>query len=220
MRAELTAAIKESARRQLAVEGAGGLSLRAIARELDMASSAIYRYFASRDELLTSLIIDAYDAIGQVVEAADATCERSDHHGRFQAMARAIRDWAHANPHAYALIYGSPVPGYQAPQDTIDPAVRVPIALLGVIVDRFGEPEPNTGAWEGDQVGLAAALTELGEFTGHRVAPERLAPAVAAWGQILGLVSLELFGHFTNAVSDPEALFAHTTSAVADRLFA
>lgn len=190
-----------------------------------MASSAIYRYFASRDELLTSLIIDAYDAIGGVVEAADASCERDDHRGRFRAMARSIRAWAHANPHEYALIYGSPVPGYQAPQDTIDPAVRVPVALLGVVVDRFGNPKsdssaPEQSTWAGDETGLGDALADLGRFTDHRVAPDHLAQAVAAWGQILGLVSLELFGHFTNAVSDPEVLFAHTVSEVADRVFA
>ena len=51
-----------AARVQLGTEGAGALSLRAVARELGMASSAVYRYFKSRDELLTALIVEAYDA--------------------------------------------------------------------------------------------------------------------------------------------------------------
>src|SRR6202046_3771698 len=71
-RAELTREIKQEARRQLAASGAQGLSLRAVARELGMVSSALYRYFPSRDELLTALIIDAYDALGEAAEAADS----------------------------------------------------------------------------------------------------------------------------------------------------
>ena len=139
VRAELTAEIKAAATRQLASGGAASLSLRAIAREMGMASSAIYRYFASRDELLTALIIDAYHSIGVAVEEADATMERGDYAGRFRAIANAIRTWSQANPHEYALIYGSPVPGYAAPDDTIDPATRVPLALIAVLVDRSSD---------------------------------------------------------------------------------
>jgi AcrR family transcriptional regulator len=71
-RIEVTAAIKDEARRQLAAEGAAKLSLRAVARELGMVSSALYRYFPSRDDLLTALIIDAYDSVGEAAEAAHA----------------------------------------------------------------------------------------------------------------------------------------------------
>src|ERR671922_170427 len=73
-RLQVTAAIKDEARRQLAAEGAAKLSLRAVARELGMVSSALYRYFPSRDDLLTALIIDAYDAVGEAAEStlADA----------------------------------------------------------------------------------------------------------------------------------------------------
>jgi AcrR family transcriptional regulator len=124
-RAELTREIKQEARRQLAAHGAQGLSLRAVARELGMVSSALYRYFPSRDELLTALIIDAYDALGDTAEAADAGQPPADIRGRWEATCRAVRDWALAHPHEYALIYGSPVPGYRAPQATVAPATRV-----------------------------------------------------------------------------------------------
>ena len=122
VRAEITREITDTARAQLAASGAAALSLRAVARDLGMVSSAIYRYFASRDELLTALIIDGYNAIGAAVEHADATCARDDYRGRWLAGCRAARAWAVAHPHEYALIYGSPVPGYQAPADTIAPA--------------------------------------------------------------------------------------------------
>ncbi|MGW4791617.1 TetR/AcrR family transcriptional regulator, partial [Nonomuraea sp. NPDC004297] len=115
VRAELTKEITDIARRQLATEGAGGLSLRAVAREMGMVSSAIYRYFPSRDDLLTALIIDSYNALGEAVERAEATVPRDDHLARWLAACGAVRDWGVAHPHEYALIYGSPVPGYQAP---------------------------------------------------------------------------------------------------------
>ena len=121
VRAELTREITEVARSQLATEGAGGLSLRAVARDMGMVSSAIYRYFPSRDDLLTALIVDGYNAIGEVAEQADTAVPAGDYTGRWLAVCRAVRDWALAHPHEYALVYGSPVPGYQAPQQTIGP---------------------------------------------------------------------------------------------------
>src|SRR5947207_15382093 len=106
VRAELTREITETARRHLATEGAAGLSLRAVARDLGMVSSAIYRYFPSRDDLLTALIIDGYNAVGAAVEAAEGAVPRLDFPGRWFATCRALRAWALAHPHEYALVYG------------------------------------------------------------------------------------------------------------------
>ena len=131
-RAELTREIKEEARRQLASVGAVGLSLRAVARELGMVSSALYRYYPSREDLLTALIIDAYNALGDAAERAIETTAGPARR-RWLAACHAIRDWALSRPHEYALIYGSPVPGYRAPEATIAPAGRVPLAFVGVL---------------------------------------------------------------------------------------
>src|SRR5215813_9642634 len=89
-RAEITAEIIEAGRRHLATDGAAGLSLRAIARELGMASSAVYRYVASRDDLLTRLIIDAYDALGAAAESREAAADRADLAGRWSAVCVAV----------------------------------------------------------------------------------------------------------------------------------
>src|SRR5205823_12105109 len=124
VRAELVRESTEIARRQLATEGAAGLSLRAVAREMGMVSSAIYRYFKSRDDLLTTLIIDGYNAVGAAVEKAGAACPPENYAARWLAACRAVRDWALAHPHEYALVYGSPVPGYEAPEQPIEPASR------------------------------------------------------------------------------------------------
>src|SRR3954464_11629306 len=148
VRAEMTEEIKTVARRHLATDGAN-LSLRAVARDVGMASSAVYRYFASRDDLLTALIIEAYDAVGETAEraAAAAASAGGGFAGPLVAVGHAVREWALAEPHQWALIYGSPVPGYQAPQDTIGPATRVVLQIAAIIRDaaaagRIG-PQPE-----------------------------------------------------------------------------
>src|SRR5690349_14669400 len=137
-RAELTREIKEAARRQLAETGAPQLSLRAVARELGLASSALYRYFPSRDDLLTALIIDAYGALGDQLEKISSGPDPTSPRDRWRALCGTVRDWAREHPHEYALVYGTPVPGYQAPQATIAPAVRVFEALAGAVKDVRG----------------------------------------------------------------------------------
>ncbi|MEM7092865.1 MAG: TetR/AcrR family transcriptional regulator [Actinomycetota bacterium] len=216
IRAELTAAIKASARRQLATEGASSLSLRAIARELDMASSAIYRYFASRDELLTALIIDAYDAVADAVEAADAAAvDQDDLVARFCNAATALRAWAFEHPHEYALIFGSPIPGYEAPQDTIDPAGRVPFVIISLVVmARGGEHDTSPPA----DPALVSALSGLDGFTGSLLPTPLLSEVVSAWAQLFGMISLELFGHFKNSVADDGVYYGHAVRDMANRL--
>src|SRR6266566_2421220 len=131
-RAEITREILAAARRHLATDGASGLSLRAIARELGVSSSAVYGYVTSRDELLTRLIVTAYDALGSAAETREAAVDSEDLAGRWAAACGAVRGWALANPNEYALIYGTPVPGYIAPAATIAPAARVSSVLLGI----------------------------------------------------------------------------------------
>ncbi|MER7398804.1 TetR/AcrR family transcriptional regulator [Streptomyces sp. NPDC000151] len=217
-RGEITAAIKDEARRQLAAEGAAKLSLRAVARELGMVSSALYRYFPSRDDLLTALILDAYNAVGQAAEAAlaaaDARRARSRRGGaaavapaaRWTAVCHAVREWALAHPHEYALIYGSPVPGYRAPQATAEPAGRVARALIEVVRDAYAagalrEPDdPLPDAVVGDMLALVA---EQGVELPAGVA----ARLVGAWAQLFGLVGFELFGQFNRVIEAREEFF-------------
>ena len=83
-----------------------------------MVSSALYRYYPSRDDLLTALIIDAYDALGEAAERASRPGA-----GAARPVVAACRASAAGpvDPHEYALIYGSPVPGYRAPEATMAP---------------------------------------------------------------------------------------------------
>jgi AcrR family transcriptional regulator len=218
-RAELTTEIKDEARRQLATGGADGLSLRAVARELGMVSSAIYRYFPSRDDLVTAMIIDAYDALGAEAEAAEAVEPRTDYRGRWRATCRAVRAWALKHPHEYALIYGSPIPGYQAPQDTVTPAARVPTLMLDILGDAFADhklafrkDDPSFTELLVEQIGQLAAAT-------HPELPHQtLTRALIAWTQLFGMISFELFGQFVGTVDPTDDFFEHATQHMADLL--
>lgn len=198
VRAELTEEIKRVAHRHLATDGAN-LSLRAVARDLGMAPSALYRYFASRDELLTALIIDAYNAVGEAAERGARGV--ADPRTRWLAITSAVRAWALAEPHQWALIYGSPVPGYQAPQDTIVPAARL-LLLIGQTLldaDRAGSlapaAEPPTGRFAEE---LAAVAHALGPDTPVRV----VAGTITLFFQLCGAISGELFGQLNNSVEE------------------
>lgn len=157
-RAEITAEILASARRQLAEVGPAALSLRAVARDIGMVSSAVYRYVASRDELITALLVECYDELGNALEAADASAREQDLRAghasrrRWRAVCGTIRDWAKAHPHEYALLYGSPVPGYRAPETTVPAAARVGAVIARVTVAGYGPPSNGVGELTGASV--------------------------------------------------------------------
>jgi AcrR family transcriptional regulator len=215
VRAEMIEEIKTTARRHLAVDGAN-LSLRAVARDLGMVSSAVYRYFASRDELLTALILDAYNSLGAATEQAEGAVARSDLLGRWLATCRGVRDWARANPHEYALIYGSPVPGYAAPQDTIAPASRV--ALLLVAILRDGHERGRVPAERGERIPrvVRTQLAQLGRQPGLGGLPETvLARGLTAWVHLFGLINFELFGRLDDVIDDLDTYFDYEMGTLA-----
>ena len=215
-REQQMAAILDAARRQLAEKGAAGLSLREVAREVGMVSSAVYRYVPSRDDLLTLLITTAFDEMGEAVEQADAARRRTDLRGRFRAVGNATRDWALAHPHYYALVYGSPVPGYAAPPTTVVPATRVVAVLGGIVVDaaaqgRLVEPGPGAGRGVRQAFDLEALAPVM-----PGVAPALVLRALIAWTDLFGHISLELFGHFGPVLTDPDRAFALVLDELAD----
>jgi AcrR family transcriptional regulator len=229
-RAELTREIKEEARRQLAAHGAQGLSLRAVARELGMVSSALYRYFPSRDDLLTALIVDAYNALGEAAEVASAGPQTTDFRGRWRATCHAVRRWALAHPHEYALIYGSPVPGYQAPQATVAPATRVARVIGSLLTEGGHEARDEDGPIPSQPQALSPqpqALSPLPPELAEQAAivADAIAPGVPgtvitrgliALTQLFGMISFELFGQFVGSVDPADAFFGYTVEQMAD----
>jgi AcrR family transcriptional regulator len=194
-------------RRHLVVDGAAGLSLRAIARDLGMVSSAVYRYVASRDELLTLLIVDAYTELADAVDRAadDATGSWRD---RLAEMARAARRWAVDQPSRWALMYGSPVPGYHAPAElTVGPGTRVVGALFAVVADglaagdvRDAGPSPSRATSRD----FDAIRTEF-DFPGGDAT---VLKCFLLWAALVGAISLEVFGQYgADTLTDPADVF-------------
>jgi AcrR family transcriptional regulator len=207
-RAAITDEIMNEARRQLAAEGPAALSLRSIARELGMVSSAIYRYVDSRDDLLTRLIIEAYDSLGDATEAAVAASAALPDAERWVAAAVAIRSWALARPHEYMLLYGTPVPGYAAPDDTVAPGTRVTLALLSVVRDATTERRLDPPAAGCDLPNdLAGDLQRLAGIVELDLTPSAVLAVLAAWAQLFGLLSFELSNQTRGVVTDHAALF-------------
>ncbi len=220
VRAEMIEEIKATARRHLATDGAN-LSLRAVARDMGMVSSALYRYFASRDDLLTALIIDGYDALGEAAETADASVgDRTDLLGRWLATCHAIRDWALANPAEYALLFGSPVPGYAAPMDTVTVAARTPATLVGIITDGIPAGTVTDDERPGETLPPEVRADLAGAMASFAPA---LSPALAArmmlgWLSLFGAVSFELFGQLNNVIHARREFFDHQMRRVAGHI--
>jgi AcrR family transcriptional regulator len=212
-RAELTNEIKQEARRQLAEAGSAQLSLRAVARALGMASSAIYRYFPSRDELLTALILDAYHALGDAAEGADRP--EAPARERWMLVCAAVREWALEHPHEYALLYGTPVPGYRAPAETVDPGTRVVRRCAEIMLAGRPLRPALPGPLEPE---LDAQMRAVAEDAGADLAPEEVARLLMVWSQLFGLVTFEVFGQFTNSADPAGPFFRHACGQMADFL--
>ncbi len=220
----MTARILEIGRAHLAEEGAAGLSLRAVTRDLGMVSSAVYRYVANRDDLLTLLVVDAYTELADAVDAAldeldelamleGPDAARSGVEAQVLALAGAVRAWGLAEPSRFALLYGSPVPGYHAPgEQTIGPGTRVMRRLVSVL---------DAGVRDGDlpvgsgPVPVPADLALDLAATRSDLAIEHADDAVVAsgiflWTAMLGAVSAEVFGQFgEDAFRARTSLFEH-----------
>lgn len=215
-RAHMEAEILRLGRTQLATRGPAALSLREVARELGVASSAVYRYVADRDALLTRLVVDAYTDLADYVETALASVDSADHSDRLACFALAMRAWAVANPARWGLIYGTPVPGYAAPEAaTTPPGTRLMTALAVLTADAAPTPAQHPARLDADyQAFLKAGAAELG-LTG---AVDRFADAVEAWCAIVGTVSMEVFGQLGPEVSQiGEALLRRTVAGLVAR---
>lgn len=200
LRAQTRDEAKAAALRQLAAAGPQSLSLNAIGKELGMTGPALYRYFAGRDELLTELISDAYHDLADAVAAAAAP-PGAPPADRIRALARAFRDWALAQPHRYLLLFGTPVPGYVAPADTIAAATRTLGAFLAPIAELCAPAAEMSTLDRQLSAGLAARDGDTG-WTGRVL---RL--GVTCWTRMHGVLSLEVEGHFTTMGFDPALLY-------------
>jgi AcrR family transcriptional regulator len=197
-------------REHLVTQGAAGLSLRAVARDLGVVSSAVYRYVPSRDDLLTLLVVDAYGELGDAVEEAEAAVSRADHADRWRALAGAVRDWGLAQPARYGLLFGTPVPGYRAPAErTTDPGTRVIGLLLSLADDAEQAGARPAPPRQGVPATLRADAGRVRAEYGLGVSEQMLAAAVLAWTGLFGAVGFEVFGQYgPDTFTRPADVFA------------
>ncbi|WP_210650393.1 TetR/AcrR family transcriptional regulator [Nocardioides sp. SYSU D00065] len=204
-------------RAHLATDGAAALSLRAVARDLGVVSSAVYRYVASRDELLTLLVVDGYDELGDAVDAAVGEVDAADHAGRMAAVGRAVRLWALAEPATYAVLFGSPVPGYEAPPErTTGPGTRVVLRLVEVWEDAW---RAGALAVPDEPVAprLAADLARIRRDLDLTVPDAVIARGLLAWASLFGCVSFEVFGQYgPDTFTDTGDVFEHHLRALVE----
>ena len=123
-------------------------------------------------------------------------------------MPRAIRSWALAHPHEWGLIFGTPVPGYEAPEDTVEPYTRVAAAMVRPLVEARAAGRlragPRPARPVSDELRDAVAPVTDGLLPGMPV--EKVVLAIEAWTTIVGVISLEVFGHWRNTILDPGAV--------------
>lgn len=203
--------IKEVARQQMAKKGTNGLSLRGIARELNITAPAIYNYFPRLEDLITALIIDAFTALADAVEAADQQVAETDYGGRLKSALLAYREWAVTHPADFELIYGNPIPGYEAPAEVTVPLARRSLEIMGLpmgLALQAGKlqippeyqpiPQPN-----------AAFMKEwLDPLYGEIGLPvEMFYLLIVGWTRIHGIIMLELFEHLAPTIGDVAAFY-------------
>ncbi|MGV9386436.1 TetR/AcrR family transcriptional regulator [Nonomuraea sp. NPDC003707] len=208
VRAETSSEIKSIALKHLTANGADAVSLRGIAREMGMTAGAIYRYFDTRDDLITALIADSYASLADVMEAASGSAPVSDPVRRILAVTEAYRQWAITHPEEFRLIYGDTVAGYQAPEDgPIQEAEERACAVLLTLVEMgwpvADHPEAEPYGWPDFGVAYSTRVREL--FPD--LPPAAVALALRTWGRMHGLVALEINGHLRLQIEDPGKLF-------------
>jgi AcrR family transcriptional regulator len=201
-RAQVRHEVKEAALRQLAESGPAGVSVSAIGKQLGVSGPGLYRYFASRDELLTELVIDAYNDLAGALSAAAGRAPGTERRARLDATARAYRSWALAQPHRYRLLFGPPLPGYDAHARRLVDAAQ---AAMNVLVDAVCELADRTGTPPSQP--LASQLSAWAQLHGLDIDPATAMQGVLIWSRLHGLVSLEIAGSFASMGIDPDELF-------------
>jgi AcrR family transcriptional regulator len=209
LRAETSQEIKTVAMRLMAESGPDAISLRAIAREMGMTAGAIYGYYATRDDLITTLIRDVYTSLVDTIEAARDKRAADDCGGRVLAWGEAFREWAVANPQGFRLIYGDPVNGYQPPEGGPAPEAehRACTGLIGLVAATWPHAEPRQSngdhRWSDFDPVLVTAVRE----SFPDLPPAAVALALRVWGRMHGLVTLEIYGHLEFQTSSPAKLY-------------
>ncbi|GII92210.1 TetR/AcrR family transcriptional regulator [Sinosporangium siamense] len=204
--------VKAAALQQLAAGGAQAISINAIARQLGVSGPTLYRYFASRDNLLTALVVDAYEDLSDTLtrtfgdRAAGGTPEE-----HFRALARTYRAWALTEPHRYELLFKPPLPGYSAHTEPLAAAAR---SLMGLLLGLLPELTPANPP----PPVATAPITNADVLTARSQSAPGFHLAVSVWTCMHGIVSLELGGGLSAMTIDSGTLFDHELEILIARI--
>jgi AcrR family transcriptional regulator len=212
--------IKSAASRQMAQYGTAGLSLRGIAREMGITAPAIYNYYPRLDDLITALIVDAFTALAEAMEAAETAVVSDRPYDKVMALCLAYRAWAVAHAVDFQLIYGNPIPGYHAPEELTIPLARRP--FLGLFrcfmqAHQYGELI-IPAEYEAVPPAMAEGIAAWKRLSGIEMPDPLLALLMSGWSRIHGMVMLELFHHIQPLVGDGETFYRYEIDAFAERL--
>lgn len=203
-RAETIDEIKHAALEQIAAQGAGTLSVRGIARTIGMSPAGLYRYYDGLDSLITDLVADAYSDLAAAVEAA--TAGPGDVLGRLREGMLAYRRWSLDHPNRFLLIFGTPIPGYSAPEEgpTVRANRRIGAAFFGVVAEGWRSgvlalPEVSREPTAHERAFLDAAAPDF--------PPTWLGSFIGAWAYFHGMVTLEVLHQLDWIYPDAEVFF-------------
>jgi AcrR family transcriptional regulator len=212
--------IKAAARQQMAQHGTAGISLRGIARELGITAPAIYNYFPRLDDLITALIVDAFTALADAIEAAEAGAPGETCGPKILAMCLAYRQWAVEQPVDFQLIYGNPIPGYEAPADITVPLARRPFdGLFRLFLEAYQNGELVVPAeYEPVPPSIREHFAGWLPTAGYHFPDPLLCLLMSGWARIHGMVMLELFEHLGPVVGDAAAFYRYEVEAFLQHL--
>ena len=219
-RSEMIAAIKVVARRQMAEHGTAGLSLRGIGREIGITAPAIYNYFPRLEDLITALIVDAFTALAEAMEAAESTVASDHPYDKIMALCLAYREWAVEHPVDFQLIYGNPIPGYHAPEEITIPLARRPfLGLFRCFIRAHQAGELVIPAeYQAVPPAMSGSSAAWQRASGIELPHALLGLLMSGWSRIHGAVMLELFHHLQPLVGDAGAFYRYEVDAFAQRL--
>jgi AcrR family transcriptional regulator len=219
LRHEIAEEIKAVARQQMRAKGTAGLSLRAIARQLEITAPAIYNYFPSLDDLITALIVDAFSDLAAAMRAAAEAAPAPPYAGRILSTTLAYREWALQHPVDFQLIYGNPIPGYQAPAEITGPLARKPFENLFITFMQAHAAGELVIPEEYRQVpdSVSAHIEAWKVRTGFQMPNPLFYLLIVGWSRIHGMVMLELFHHSQPTIGDGEAFYQHEVKALLAR---
>ena len=205
-REKTIAAIKAAARDQMARTGSAAISLREVARDLGITAPALYRYFANRDDLITDLLVEGFNSLADAMIIADSAQPRDAYAERLIDVMMAYRRWALNHATDFQLMYGNPIPGYDAPREiTVPAASRGFDAVAGILVDALaaGVLKPPFSAGDLPQP-VAQSLSDLSAGAASEVV---MYISTVGWTRIHGMIMLELFNDTQPIVGDTEAFY-------------